>query len=192
MYLKVHYILLLLVKDDFFEKLDEYINRLEACKGRFIINPLNKLADKLAMDMAKLGDLTDDDDLWDVSKRAIINAWKAGCIMWVLNGQTWTRSMGEIVEWLVYHDLWSKMQVFADLIDSETGTLTEAQRHGPKNFLDDLPSSFNEAELQALRNSLGKSPDGTKNQLRAWKRRGYIEFSPETGLYSKTGKYLHS
>ena len=84
------------------------------------------------------------------------------------------------------------MQVFADLIDSETGTLTEAQRHGPKNFLDDLPSSFNEAELQALRNSLGKSPDGTKNQLRAWKRRGYIEFSPETGLYTKTGRYLKS
>lgn len=176
--------------DEFYEKLDEYINRLETCKGRFVIKPLNKLADKLAMDMAKLGDLTDDDDLWDVSKRAIINAWKAGCIMWVLNNQTWTKSMGEIVEWLVYHDLWSKMQVFADLIDNETGTLIEAQRHGPKNLLEDLPTSFNEAELQALRNSLGKSPDGTKEQLRAWRRRGYIEFSSETGLYTKTEKYL--
>lgn len=176
--------------DEFYEKLDVFINRLESCKGRFIIKPLNKLADNLAKDMAKLGDLTDDDDLWDMSKRAIINAWKAGCIMWVLNNQTWTKCIGDVVEWLVYHDLWSKMQVFADLIDDEAGTLNEAQRRGPKNLLDNLANSFNEAELDALRNSLNKKQGGTKEQLRAWVRRGYIEFSSETGLYTKTKKYL--
>jgi hypothetical protein len=83
--------------DDFYQKLDEYLTRLDICKGRFIIRPLNKLTDRLAQDMATIADLTDDDVLWDVSKRALVSAWKAGCILWALNNQTWTKSMGDMV-----------------------------------------------------------------------------------------------
>ena len=93
----------------FLKQIDEYLVRLDICKGRFIIRPLNRLIDHLAGDMATLADLTDDDVLWDMSKRALVSAWKCGCIMWVLNNQTWTRAMGDIVEWLVYHDIWSKV-----------------------------------------------------------------------------------
>ena len=71
--------------DEFYHKLDEYLARLDICKGRFTIRPLNKLVDKLAQDMASLADLADDDVLWDISKRALVSAWTAGCILWVLN-----------------------------------------------------------------------------------------------------------
>ena len=176
--------------DEFYRQLDEFLLRLDSCKGRFIIRPLNKLADKLAADMATLADLTDDDVLWDASKRALVSAWKAGCVLWVMNGQTWTKSMGELVEWLVYRDIWSKMQIFADMLkDGDTST-SEAQRRGPKNMLDSLPGSFNEAQLEALRLQLGKSKEGTKGQLSLWLFRGFVEYSNQTGLYSKTEKYL--
>ena len=102
--------------DEFYHQLDEYLVRLDNSKGRFIIKPLNKLTDKLALDMASLADLADDDVLWDVSKRALVSAWKAGCVMWLLNNQTWTKAIGEVVEWLVYRDIWSKMQLFADML----------------------------------------------------------------------------
>lgn len=128
--------------DKFYKQLDEYIVRLDACKGRFIIQPLNKLTDHLAQDMARLADLTDDDVLWDISKRALVSAWKSGCILWVLNGQQWTKAIGEIVEWLVYHDIWSKMQIFADMLNKDADTMSEINRRGPKNLLDDLPNSF--------------------------------------------------
>lgn len=176
--------------DDFYEKLDEYLTRLDICKGRFIISPLNKLADRLAQDMASLADLVDDDVLWDCSKRALVSAWKAGCILWVLNKQTWTKAMGELVEWLVYHDLWSKMQLFADLLGKDADQVSEAQRRGPKNMLDDLPNTFNEAQLEALRISLDKSKDGTNAQLRKWVFRNFITFDEQTGLYTKTEEYL--
>lgn len=107
-----------------------------------------------------------------------------------LNNQTWTKSMGELVEWMVYHDLWSKMQIFADMLSQEADSVSEAQRRGPKNLLEDLPDSFNEAQLEALRLSLGKSKDGTKGQLRKWVFRKFITFSNQTGLYSKTQEYL--
>ena len=176
--------------DDFYNRLDEYLARLAICKGRFIIKPLNRLIDHLAADMASLADLTDDDTLWDISKRALVSAWKSGCILWALNNQTWTKPMGSIVEWLVYHDIWSKMQVFADMLSQDAETISEAQRRGPKNLLDDLPSSFNAAQLEALRLSLGKTKEGTKNQLYKWTFRKFITYSAQTGLYTKTQEYL--
>lgn len=176
--------------DEFYRKLDEYLVQIDACKGRFVIHPLNKLTDRLAQDMASMADLADDDVLWDVSKRALVSAWKAGCILWVLNNQTWSKAIGEIVEWLVYHDIWSKMQLFADMLSFDVDLTSEAQRHGPKNMLGNLPNSFNEAQLEALRTSLGKSVEGTKNQLYKWVFRKFITYSAETGLYTKTDEYL--
>ena len=78
--------------DEFYQKLDEYLARLAICKGRYIIRPLNKLIDNLAQDMATLADLTDDDVLFEMSHRSLVSGWKAGCVMWALNGQTWTKS----------------------------------------------------------------------------------------------------
>jgi hypothetical protein len=176
--------------DEFYKKLDEYLARLDLCKGRYIIKPLNKLTDKLAQDMATLADLADDDVLFEMSHRSLVSAWKAGCVLWALNNQTWTKSMGEMVEWLVYHDIWSKMAVFADLLKDGDTSISEVVKTGPKNMLDDLPNTFNEAQLEALRAELGKSKEGTKNQLYQWLHREFITFSNQTGLYSKTEKYL--
>ena len=176
-------------ENEFYQKLNEYLVRLDICKGRFIIRRLNTLIDKLAQDMATLADLADDDLLFEISHRSLVSAWKAGCILWVLNNQTWTKPMGELVEWLVYHDIWSKMQLFADMLGKNADELTEAQRSGPKNMLEDLPDTFNEAQLQALREKIGKSGEGTKAQLRQWVCRKFITFSAQTGLYTKTSEY---
>ena len=176
--------------DEFYKKLDEYLVRLDACKGRFIIRPLNKLIDKLAEDMASMADLADDDVLWDMSKRALVSAWKAGCVLWVLNNQTWTKSMGELVEWLVYHDIWSKLRVFSDMLKGGDISNSEASKTGPKNMLDNLPDTFNEAQLEALRMSMDKPKEGTKRQLRVWMHRKFITYSAQTGLYTKTESYL--
>ena len=178
--------------DEFYQKLDEYLMRLDICKGRYIIRRLNTLTDKLAQDMATMADLADDDVLFEISHRALVSGWKAGCILWALNNQTWTKPMGELVEWLVYHDIWSKMQIFADMIGKNADTMGEAHRHGPKNMLDSLPDSFNEKQLEALRMELGKSIEGTNSQLRKWVFRKFITYSAQTGLYTKTDEYLHN
>ena len=57
-------------------------------------------------------------------------------------------------------------------------------------MLDDLDKSFSEQQLEALRLSLGKNKEGTKHQLSSWKNRGFITYSNQTGLYTKTDSYL--
>lgn len=176
--------------DEFFDKLDGFLARLDLSKGRYIIKPLNKLIDRLAQDMATLADLADDDLLFEISHRSLVSGWKAGCILWVLNNQTWTKSMGELVEWLVYHDLWSKMQLFADMLKNGVDVISEAQKSGPKNMLESLPDTFNEAQLEALRLELGKSREGAKGQIAKWVFRKFITYSNQTGMYTKTDEYL--
>jgi hypothetical protein len=57
-------------------------------------------------------------------------------------------------------------------------------------MLDSLERSFNEQQLEALRLELGKSKEGTKHQINVWKNRGFITYSNQTGLYTKTEDYL--
>ena len=175
---------------DFMEQLDSYLLRLDNCKGCFTVKPLNKIADQLAEEMAKLADLADDDMLWELSHRSIFSAWKKGAVLWILNDQQWTRSIGDFVIWFCYYDLWSKVKVFGDMFKGVETTEEEAQKTGPKNMLDSLDNSFNEQQLEALRLSMGKSKEGTKNQLRVWKNREFITYSAQTGLYTKTQEYL--
>ena len=173
---------------EFLEKLDSYLLRLDNCRGRFNVKPLNKIADQLAEEMARLGDMTDDDMLWELSHRSIFSAWKKGAVLWILNDQTWTRSIGEFVEWFCYYDLWSKVNVFGDMFSSPDLPSEAVKKSGPKNMLDDLNDSFNELQLEALRLSVGKNKEGTKHLLNVWKSRGFITYSAQTGLYTKTKK----
>ncbi len=172
--------------EEFLRKLDEYLLRLDNCKGRFEVKPLNKIADQLAGEMANIADLADDDTLFELSHRSIFAAWKKGATLWILNDQTWSRSIGEFVIWFCYYDLWSKVQVFGDMFKGAE----ESPTNGPKNMLDSLGNEFNEHQLEALRLSMGKSKEGTKGQLRIWKFRGFITYNDQTALYTKTDQYL--
>ena len=179
--------------DDFYEQLNQYLTRLTIVKGRFVIRPLNKLIERLAVEMAELADLTDSDCLHDMGKRSLISAFKAGCVMWALNNMTWTRAMGDMVEWLVWHDTWSKWQVLGDMLLKEgDASTTDNEKKGPANMLDSIQgTTFSEQQLDALRQSLDK-PIGaaTKRQLRVWSARGFITYSNQTGLYTITEEYL--
>lgn len=93
--------------EDFLKQLDSYLLRLDNCKGIFMVKQLNKVADKLAEEMVRIADLTDDDILWELSHRSIFSAWKKGAVLWILNDQEWAPSIGNFVEWFCYYDLWS-------------------------------------------------------------------------------------
>ena len=156
------------------------------------MKPLNKMADQLAEEMATLADLADDDILFELSHRSIFSAWKKAATLWILNDQTWSRSIGEFMAWFCYYDLWSKVRVFGDMFKLGDAQSDGEQKSGPKNMLDSLDTSFNELQLEALRLSLGKSKEGTRHQLNVWKNRGFITYSCQTGLYTKTEEYLKS
>lgn len=175
---------------DFLQKLDVYIDKLKECQGQYKVPQLNKLADQLAEETARLADLADDDNLWDIAKRSVIFAWKCGCLLWIMNDMIWTRAIGEMVEWIVYHDLWSKMQLFGDMLRDGEDASTVDEKNAPQNMLDLLPDSFSEAQLEAVRQGMGKQANA-KDQLRQWVHRKFVVYSAQTGLYTKTQEYFN-
>ena len=178
--------------ETFLQELDTYLMRLDNCNGRFVVKPLNKIADQLAEEMARLADLADDDVLFELSHRSIFAAWKKAATLWILNDQTWTRSIGEFMVWFCYYDLWSKVKVFGDMFKGGDAIPEEDQKRGPQNMLNSLPNSFSETQLEALRLECGKNKEGAKNQLAQWVFRKFITYSAQTGLYTKTEEYLRN
>ena len=176
--------------ETFCTELNRYLQRIAACNGTHIVKPLNTLIDKLAREMAEAADLADDDILWDLSKRSLVSAWKAGCILWVLNDMEWTRGIADLVEWLAFHDLWSKTQIFSDMLEKSVDSISDATKSGPKNMLDQLPDTFTITQLEALRETMKKTAEGTKHQIHVWTNRRFITYDPITGLYTKTETYL--
>ena len=176
----------------FLTQLEERLARLDRCHGDFVVHSLNRVADHLAEQMAELADMADDDTLFELSHRSIFAAWKKGVVLWALNGQQWTKSIGDFVEWFCYYDMWSKVQVFGDLFHRGTSASggRGAQKYGPKNMLDSLGDSFTKEQLVALRLEMDMSADGVGNMLKTWKFRGFVTYDALTGLYTKTPKYL--
>lgn len=172
-------------------QLDRYLLPLKNAHGGFHVKPLNRVADQLAEEMADLANFADSDELFEISHRCIFSAWKKAAVLWLLNDQTYTRSIGDYMVYFCYYDLWSKLRVFDDMLSPGEAQKEESKR-GPKNFLDELPNPFSEQQLENLRTSHEKPKEGTKHQLAVWTNRGYIEYSAQTAMYSKTEKYLNS
>lgn len=173
------------------QQIDEYLKRLTAYEGTHRIEELDKVIARLSNDMAEYANLTDDDEFFSLSHRSLIIGYKVGCCLWLLNDCRWTPAIGKHVEWLISYDLWSKYQVFGDKIgENEFTAIDDSTKTGPKNLLDKMPKdTFSFVEFEQMCQQMQTKTDA-KGLLKNYKKRRYIEYSAETGLYTKTAKYL--
>ena len=176
--------------EQYLATMDVYLQKLKTARGSFCVKQLNKVADQLAEEMVDLANLADSDDLFEISHRSIFSAWKKAAVLWLLNDQTYTRSIGEWMVYFCYYDLWARLQVFDQMISPGDVQTDNTRKRGQVNMLESLPDPFSEQQLENLRISLGKSKEGTKHQISVWVNRNFVTYSCQTGLYSKTEKYL--
>lgn len=176
--------------EDYLATMDMYLQKLKTARGSFCVKQLNKVADQLAEEMVDLANLADSDDLFEISHRSIFSAWKKAAVLWLLNDQNYTRSIGEWMVYFCYYDLWARLQVFDQMISPGDVQTDNTHKRGQVNMLESLPDPFSEQQLENLRISLGKSKDGTKHQISVWVNRNFVTYSNQTGLYSKTEEYL--
>lgn len=173
------------------QQIAEYLKRLTAYPGTHRIEELDKVIARLSNDMAEYANLTDDDEFFSLSHRSLIIGYKVGCCLWLLNDCRWTPAIGKHVEWIIAYDLWSKYQVFGDKInENEFNAIDDSSKTGPKNLLDSMPNdTFSFVEFEQMCQQRQTKTDA-KGLLKNYKKRRYIELSKETGLYTKTAKYL--
>lgn len=173
------------------QQIDEYLKRLSAYEGTHRIEELDKVIARLSNDMAEYANLTDDDEFFSLSHRSLIIGYKVGCCLWLLNDCRWTPAIGKHVEWIIAYDLWSKYKVFGDKIgENEFTAIDDSIKTGPKNLLDNMPKdTFSFVEFEQMCQQMQTKTEA-KRLIKNYKKRRYIEYNDQTGLYTKTAKYL--
>lgn len=179
--------------DEYRKQMEEYLVRLQVATGEIACPQANRKVQQLSQKMAEIACLSDDENFEALSYRALVMAWQKGCVLYVINRQKWTPSIGDFMEWSLYYDLWSKLALFSPKLRELPSTVdtSKTRQSGPANMLDMLPEQFSYTTLVELRSKQGKTEDGTRNQLSQWKFRGYIE-TDDNVMYRKTNVYQDS
>ena len=106
-----------------------------------------------------------------------------------MNGMRWSRDIEDFVRWSFNYDMWCKMRLFGQAMESQLEKERAVVNMGTPNMLDMLSDRFNREQLKTLRRQLGKK-ENPKDQLAQWTRRGLIYYDEKTDEYIKSTKYL--
>ena len=169
--------------DTFKEELKTYIDRLNAAEGLITCEEATQLAKQMMEEMNEISVLTDDEAYRILSRRANVIGFLKAMTLYVAEGG-WSTEIAEFVKWSVEYDMWCKMQVFGDILQSEleSENLPPRQR---KNLLYMLPDTFTREDAISLRKRIGKNSN-VNGMLRQWVHREYIVLDIEKNVYVKT------
>ena len=169
--------------DQFRDELKAYIDRLNEAEGLITCEEATQLAKQIMDGMNEIGILTDDEAYRILSRRANVIGFLKAMTLFVAEGG-WSPEIAEFVKWSVEYDMWCKMQVFGDMLQSEleSENLPPQQR---KNLLYMLPDTFTREDALNLRKRIGKN-NNVNGMLRQWVHREYIVFDMEKNVYVKT------
>ena len=163
----------------FDEELRPYIERLTKARGVVECKQATSLAKKLVEECAETARLSQNRVYENLSFRANVIAYLKAMVLYVAHGERWDKTMEEFVRWSLHYDLWCKMQLFGDAIETQEATEGTKKNKGPQNLLDLLPEVFTREEAGAMRTRVGIRNGSLSQMLNNWKGRGYIELYGE-------------
>ena len=160
--------------------------KLSMLSGEISCPKCNKFAEQLCDENEQLASLYGSDPYLVLSYRATVIAWLKGMMLYVMNGEKWTKEIQDYMEWSLRYDLWVKMHVIGKMLDAAFDDEENAtSKRGPMNMLTMLKDEFTMEDLILVRRKLGKSVDTTsvKNQLNTWRVRKLVDYEDvETGI----------
>ena len=165
----------------FDEQLRPYIERLCAARGTIDCPQAYRLAQRLKNECAEFARVSQSETYWNLSFRANVIAYLKACVLFVAHDYTWSKEMEQFVRWSLQYDLWCKMHFFGDAIEQAEQGGSSSSRRGPRNLLELLPNEFTFDDAVSIRRQQGLNREGTKDMIRVWRNRGYIEAKATTG-----------
>ena len=178
----------------FDKKLAVYLARLEAAKG--VINcPQAKKHTERLLDRAEERALMMGNETYvQLSYRAAVIAFRRGILLYVTNGQKWSKEIEDMMTWFFDYNLWTKMCLLGDEATAKLARDNRTMKPGVPCLLEQLGDSFTKQEFEVLYRAQGNVVSGNFNKaastLRSqWKSRGWIEEDATQKLFYKTEKY---
>ena len=173
--------------DEFRNSLKPYIENLCMASGLVECQEAYELAVVLKNENAEFARTSQNRIFENFSFRANVIAYLKACVLYVANGYRWEPEMDDFIRWSERYDLYCKMRFFGDMIARENSTGEKSSKRGPENLLQLLPDIFTMPQLDAIRLEHGLNAKGTRNVIKQWIYRGYIERISPPGEDGKSG-----
>ena len=173
--------------EDFRNSLKPYIDNLCMASGLVECKEAFHLAEVLKDENAEFSRLSQDRVYENLSFRANVIGYLKACVLYVANGYQWEPEIEDFIRWSERYDLYCKMRFFGDMIARENSAGEKSSKRGPENLLQLLPDIFTMPQLDAIRMEHGLNAKGTRNVIKQWIYRGYIERISPPGEDGKSG-----
>ena len=173
--------------DEFRNSLKPYIDNLCMASGLVECQEAYDLAVVLKNENAEFARTSQNRIFENFSFRANVIAYLKACVLYVANGYRWEPEMDDFIRWSERYDLYCKMRFFGDMIARENNAGEKSSKRGPENLLQLLPDIFTMPQLDAIRLEHGLNAKGTRNVIKQWIYRGYIERISPPGEDGKSG-----
>ena len=175
--------------DKYKEQVKSFVDYLNDAKGLVVCKKANMLAAQMIEENRQYSALADDDAYRELSYRATLSAFKRGMVLYLLNGQKWTRDIEEFVRWSFHYDMWCKMWIFGEKMRRAMDLDKAVMVPGRRNLMEFLQDTFTLDDLNIVRRAQGMKGDGSA-LLRKWVHRGYCFFNSATQQYTKSKEFL--
>ena len=164
--------------DKYDAKLKPYIDNLRQVHGVIDCRQAKRMAERLKDELDDFVVQSGDDVLNNLGRRALVAAFRKGCLLYAANGKKWEKAIEGFCRWSLHYDLWLKLHFFGDMIRHADSQVKTSHR-GPANLLQQIPTkedgtfTYQDAVLIRIKN--GKEEEGTNVMLNQWVSRGHIE-----------------
>ena len=175
--------------EKFQQQVQEFIKLLNEAKGLIECKKANQLVADMIEENRQYSALADDDTYRELSYRATLSAFKRGMVLYILNGQKWSKEIEDFVRWSYHYDMWCKMWIFGEKMRRAMELDKAVMVPGRRNLMECLQDNFTLDDLNTVRRAQGMKADGSA-QLRKWIQRGYCIFDPATNQYTKSPQFL--
>ena len=182
--------------DEVFDKrLAVYQARLESAKGTIVCQQAKKLIERL-LDRAEERALMMGNSTYEqLSYRAADIAFRKAILLYIMNGQKWSREIEDFTTWTFDYNLWVKMCLLGEETSSKLAQDSRILKPGIPCLLEQLGDSFTKQEFDVLYRSQcsnGSNVSKAANTLRSkWKTRGWIREDANQKVFYKTEEYYN-
>lgn len=175
--------------DEYREVVKKVVATLDRKVGVFQSDKADKYIDRLLDENETLADLYGSESYLVMSYRATVIAWLKGMVLYLLNGEKWTKDIEAYVQWSLRYDLWCKMRIFGSQMEDEIDEENVKQNSiRQSNLLNQLPHTFTLADMKSLRKPNGSAIRCPLDLVRKWQNRGYVKYDEKTGEITKMQK----
>ena len=155
------------------DALKPYIDNLKAATGEIDCQEARRMARRLKNECAEFARLSQDHVFDNLTHRALVAAFRKGCLLYAANGMKWEKAIESFCRWSLFYDLYLKMTIWGDQIRHADDDIPVSKR-GPQSLLDLLPDEFTLDDAAQVRQKVGLNTSKTRHMISVWIGRHHV------------------